>query len=307
VATTDGFASVEAPMPMPADVATRTDSDVPGPAESESFVTVLERRGAELVTVGQVGGLGRDERIFGVRFVGPIGYVVTFRQVDPLYTVDLGDPTNPTVRGELKILGYSAYLHPLTDALLLGVGSDATEEGRRVGAQVSVFDVSDTDDPRRTSQVTLPAGWTDAESEYKAFLWWEPSGLAFIPVQRWGFDPRTGAPDQDSWSGVVAFRVEGDQVTEAGRIAHPTVQPDCGPSAPGDREDGVRPAAPDAGVASASAPSVGAAILPSPWCPPYQPMIQRSFVIGERLYTLSDHGLAVHGLADLAAGGWLAW
>ena len=98
--------------------------------EPDSRVDVLERNGRELRVVGSVGGLGRGERIYAVRFMGDVGYVVTFRETDPLYTIDLSDPHDPEVVGELKILGYSAYLHPIGDGLLLGVGQDADEEGR---------------------------------------------------------------------------------------------------------------------------------------------------------------------------------
>ena len=66
-----------------------------------------------------------------MRFLGDVGYVVTFEQTDPLYTIDLSDPPSPRVAGELKILGFSAYLHPVGDGLLLGVGQDATESGRQ--------------------------------------------------------------------------------------------------------------------------------------------------------------------------------
>ena len=78
-----------------------------------------------------------------MRFVGPIGYVVTFRQTDPLYTIDLRDPARPTVVGELKIPGYSAYLHPVDDGRLIGVGQDATDQGRVTGTQMSLFDVGE--------------------------------------------------------------------------------------------------------------------------------------------------------------------
>ena len=78
-----------------------------------------------------------------MRFVGNTGYVVTFRQIDPLYTVDLSDPAQPRVLGELKISGYSAYLHPIGDDLLLGIGQDADDGGRPLGTQISLFDVSD--------------------------------------------------------------------------------------------------------------------------------------------------------------------
>ena len=83
-----------------------------------------------LEKIGQVSGLGRGERIYAVRFIGDRGYVVTFRQIDPLYTLDLADPAHPRVRGELKILGYSAYLHPVGDHELLGIGQDATSRAR---------------------------------------------------------------------------------------------------------------------------------------------------------------------------------
>ncbi|MGE0796572.1 MAG: beta-propeller domain-containing protein, partial [Acidimicrobiia bacterium] len=87
---------------------------------SESFVTVLTDDGETLRQVGQVGGLGRDEQIYAVRFLGDKGYVVTFRRTDPLYVLDLSDPASPRVTGELKIPGYSAYLHPLEGDLLIG-------------------------------------------------------------------------------------------------------------------------------------------------------------------------------------------
>ena len=84
---------------------------------SESAITVLTRKGDELTQVGRVAGLGVGERIYAVRFMGDTGYVVTFRQTDPLYTVDLSNPAAPKVTGELKITGYSAYLHPAGDGL----------------------------------------------------------------------------------------------------------------------------------------------------------------------------------------------
>src|SRR4051812_40547495 len=94
------------------------------PTQSASTVTVLEQQGSKLTKVGAVGGLGQGERIYGVRFMGERGYVVTFRQIDPLYTLDLATPTAPKVVGELKLPGYSAYLHPVGENLLLGVGRE---------------------------------------------------------------------------------------------------------------------------------------------------------------------------------------
>ena len=101
---------------------------------SHSYVTVLKPRAdGALSQVGQVGGLGEGQRIYGVRFAGETGYVVTFRQIDPLYTIDLSKPEAPRVVGELEIPGYSAYLHPLGGGLLLGVGQEADDHRPQAG------------------------------------------------------------------------------------------------------------------------------------------------------------------------------
>ena len=143
----------------------------PGPQEeSESFVTTLGERSGALVQLGRVGGLGKGERVYAVRFAGDTGYVVTFRQVDPLYTLDLSTPSRPTVLGELKIRGYSAYLHPLGGDLLLGIGQDASDEGRVLGTQLSLFDVSNLRRPVLLRTHALGSSWSEAETDHHAFL-----------------------------------------------------------------------------------------------------------------------------------------
>ena len=195
--------------------------------DSESFVTVLVEHGRSLDLAGRVGGLGRGERIYAVRFVGDKGYVVTFRQVDPLYTLDLSKKTDPRVVGELKILGYSAYLHPISDDLLLGVGQDASEQGRTLGTQVSLFDVSDPRRPARRANVSLSGASSTAEFDPHAFLFWKPADLAVIPLSTHS--------TQRSFNGAVGFRIGTASIDEAGRIAHPadpgeTFTPDIGRS-----------------------------------------------------------------------------
>ncbi len=182
--------------------------------ETDSAVTVLRQEDGRLAAVGEVGGLGRGERIYAVRFIGDTGYVVTFRQIDPLYVLDLSDPRRPKVAGELKIPGYSAYLHPLGDGLLLGVGQDASEQGVVRGAQVSVFDVSDPARPRRLHQHGLGTRGSQSAVDFDphAFLWWAPERTAVVPV--WQYGPGGGA----AAVGLRVRRVEG--IEEIGRVSH---------------------------------------------------------------------------------------
>lgn len=103
------------------------------------------------------------EQVYAVRFLGDRGYVVTFRRTDPLYILDLADPADPKITGELKTNGYSDYLLPLTEGLLLGVGKDATETGRVQGIKVSLFDVSNANNTKElASRVIGKAGSTSA-------------------------------------------------------------------------------------------------------------------------------------------------
>jgi len=215
--------------------------------ETSSTVTVLRQRGNRLEKIGAIGGLGKGERIYAVRFMGERGFVVTFRQVDPLYALDLSDPTAPKLRGQLEIPGYSAYLHPVTDTLLLGVG----HEGAAVKA--SLFDVSDMAAPKRVSQIGLGDGFTSLESEPHAFLYWAKTGMAVFPLQT------------ASFSGAVTLHAGGAPLSELGRIEH-RVPPQ----------------------------QIGAPV-------------ERAFVIGDKLYTLSYEGLGTNALANLASATFTAF
>jgi hypothetical protein len=189
-----------------------------GSDESESSVTVLEEQDGELTVVGQVGDLGRGERIYSVRFVGDVGYVVTFRQTDPLYVIDLSDPTAPVEVGELELLGYSAYLHPVGDDLLIGVGQDASEQGRVQGTQVSLFDVSDPANPVRVSNYVAPDAYSEAEYDHHAFLYWEATGLTVLPLTAYAYDEQTG--EDQTFLGALALGFAPGGVVELGRLTH---------------------------------------------------------------------------------------
>jgi hypothetical protein len=148
---------------------------------SESSVVVLDETAGRLQQVGRVDGLGRGEQVRSVRWLGDLAAVVTFQQTDPLYLVDLSTPTAPRLRGELKLTGYSAYLHPVGNGHLLGIGHEADLNGRVQEAQVSLFDVSDPDHPRRLDQELLGNGWTQVEGEPRAFTYLPDRDVALLP------------------------------------------------------------------------------------------------------------------------------
>jgi len=190
-------------------VATTRGQPWGGPEQApgtDAAVSVLEERGDELTVIGSVGGLGKGEQVRGVRWFGDVATVVTFRQTDPLYTVDLSVPTAPRVLGELKVPGYSAYLHPLGGGLLLGVGQDADETGRVRGAQMATFDLSDLAAPTRVDTSVQPDSWTDVESDSRQFTYLPDVRTAVVPIS-----------DQ-AGSALWAVRVEPDgSLSTAGR------------------------------------------------------------------------------------------
>jgi uncharacterized secreted protein with C-terminal beta-propeller domain len=179
------------------------------PRTDASAVRVLRERDGELAQVGVVDGLGHGERIYSVRFVGPRGYVVTFKQTDPLYSLDLGDPTRPRVTGELKITGYSAHLQPVGDDRLVGIGQEATTRGSRTAVQVSLFDVANPADPRRLARHQVPDASSEAEYDPHALLWWPATGLLVVPVA------------DNRGTSALALHVTADGLRTVGRVTQP--------------------------------------------------------------------------------------
>ena len=177
--------------------------------QAASRVAVLETDGQALVEVGAVEGLGRTEQIYSVRFIGDTAYVVTFRQTDPLFVVDLSDPTAPVLRGELEIPGYSAYLHPIDEGHLLGIGQDADADGMTRGLQASVFDVTDPTHPTRVDQLVFPGMSSAVEWDHHAFLYWGATGQAVLPL---------------TFAQSIVLSVGPDHVDEQGRIDLPNGQ-----------------------------------------------------------------------------------
>ena len=137
-------------------------------------VFTMQTNGAKLEVLGTLTGLGhKGERIQGVRFIGDRGYVVTFRQTDPLYTLDLKDNAKPTAVGELQVNGFSSYIHPVDDNYILTLGRDADEQGRQGGFIVQLFDVSDFAHPKQADikRYSMAENSFDAEYNPQAFIY----------------------------------------------------------------------------------------------------------------------------------------
>ncbi len=165
--------------------------EVPGEG---SGVRVLEQQGESLVEVGSLTGLAPREDLYSVRFVGERAYFVTFRQIDPLFVVDLSTPTAPTLLGELKVPGFSDHIQPLGENHLLTIGRDADDEtGFFRGLQVSVFDVTDPASPALLHRHTLAGGrgtataitgsrWRRGDGDHLALGYFPDEGVITIPV-----------------------------------------------------------------------------------------------------------------------------
>ena len=192
-----------------------------GASSNNVYVLRENALNGSLSIVGQLEGIAPGERIFSARFVGDKGFLVTFVQIDPLFTIDLSDPTNPVVVGELKVPGFSTFILPISETELLTIGRDATEEGFPLGVQLSVFDVSDFANPTLTDKVVLGlnGSWSEALNNPKALTWLPSRRLVAIPVtlvEAGGEDFLGGL----SFSGLIVHHVSTDgQFTERGRIS----------------------------------------------------------------------------------------
>lgn len=153
----------------------RSKSEVEDEGEKDSnTLYILDENLKEL---SRIEGLAEEERVYSARFMGNTGYFVTFRQTDPLFSVDLSDPSNPKILGELKIPGFSEYLHPYGEGQLLGIGMDVDESGTVTnGVKISMFDISDPTDVKEFQKYVMEGAYsTDVAYNYKA---------AFVDVEK---------------------------------------------------------------------------------------------------------------------------
>jgi uncharacterized secreted protein with C-terminal beta-propeller domain len=193
------------------------------PEPPKNFVYVLEGENA-LVIVGTSEPFAEGERLWSSRFVEDKGYLVTFRNTDPLWTMDLSDKTHPHMIGELQVPGVSTYIHPIDNHYLLTIGYSGTETGLDWQTQVSLFDVHDFAHPVLVDKIAyaLPrdGNWSYASSEaqweHKAFQYWAPLGLLAIPLSRYHFTPS----NYEYSSTLELIQVKDGHLSSYGSVEH---------------------------------------------------------------------------------------
>ena len=156
-----------------------------------------------LLEMGRVDGIAYNETIWSARFVEDRAYIVTFENMDPLWTIDLSNPTSPTIMGELKVPGVSTYIHPLSDDAILTIGLGPADEETGLGldwsnTRLSLFNVSNFSDPQETQTLSLSPvedptdgwtwAWSEATWEHKAFQYWAPKGMLAVPLNTYRYD-----------------------------------------------------------------------------------------------------------------------
>jgi uncharacterized secreted protein with C-terminal beta-propeller domain len=220
--------------------------------------------------VGSLENLAEGESIYSVRFMGDKAYMVTFRRTDPLFVIDLSDPTSPSVLGELKIPGYSEYLHPYDESHIIGFGMDADESGRTKGLKLSLFDVTDFANPKEMDNYLIggTGSYSYALHDHKAFLFDRDKELLVIPATVSDWTEGKEWRDVNYSDGAQIFRINLEEgFVFRGEIVHVEEK------AEGEKED---------------------------YYPVYDNSVKRSLYIGDVLYTLSDAKIKLNALSDLA-------
>lgn len=231
--------------------------------------------------------LKENEQLFATRFAGHRAYVVTFRRIDPLFLVDLSDPTHPTVRGKLEVPGFSTYLSPLNDSRLLAMG---LEGGQPI---VSLFDVADMTQPKLISKIDLKSqngwGYSEANNDEKAFNYSPEAGLILFPWQGW--------QDGKSFQTIQLIDLKDDALSRRGVINHAVTARRA--TVVGERVISISAAELlSVSIANRDLPAVTASV-------PLQYRVDRTWILGERLVQLSTetdpNGQSSRPIIQLAA------
>lgn len=186
-------------------------------SNSGNNVFVLDK---ELDIVGKLEGLAPGERIYSARFMGDRCYLVTFKQVDPFFVIDMKDPASPKMLGELKIPGYSDYLHPYDENHVIGIGKDTVDAGSFAwyqGVKLSLFDVTDVKNPKEISKYIIGDRGSNSPAlhDHKAFLFSKSKNLLVIPVEiyeinksKYPDNPPPYAWGEYIWQGAYVFSLD---------------------------------------------------------------------------------------------------
>ncbi len=252
-------------------------------SESTNNVYILDPK---MKMAGRLEGLARGEKIYSVRFMGDRAYMVTFKKVDPLFVLDLADPANPRVLGELKIPGYSDYLHPYDETHVIGVGKNTVEaapgEGGNFawyqGMKIAIFDVTDVANPTEMHKVEIGDRGTDsvALNDHKAFLFDREKNLLVLPVLLAELTPEQKASPDRQANNYGTYTFQGAYVYDVslaggfhlkGRVTHADA-----------------PAGEDYGYGYYDAPDA----------------VRRALYIGDNLYTVSEARIKVNTLGSLS-------
>lgn len=245
--------------------------------EQSNHVFVLDE---DMDVVGTLSDLAPGEQIYSARFMGERAYLVTFKQVDPLFVLDLSSHESPQVLGKLKIPGYSNYLHPLDETHILGIGKDAEvskdDIAYNLGMKLAIFDVSDVENPKQMHSLVVGDRGTDsfALQDHKAFLYDAEKELLVLPIYLYEIDEENSSNnDWQSWpeygvptyQGAFAWHVTLENgFEELGKVTHIDKEID----------------------------------LKSGYYYDYSYQVKRSLLIGDVLYTLSDKRLMANDLTN---------
>jgi uncharacterized secreted protein with C-terminal beta-propeller domain len=253
-------------------------------AQPQNQVYVLDEA---LEIVGALEGLAPGESIYSARFVGDLGYLVTFEKVDPFFVLDLADPRRPEVLGYLKIPGFSEYLHPMDETHILGVGKDTTEDPSGEfswfqGLKLSLFDVSDVRQPTEVAKLLLGNRGSSSPVLYdhKAFLYIREARLVVLPASLVTYTEPSDGSDvppwtygTETWQGALVISVNPEGGFEVlSQITHVPVEEEA---------------------------CLGYGYGPN--------AVFRSFYIGAYLYTISPTTMKAHNLADFTEAGSLVY
>ncbi len=255
-----------------------TTGHLPDP-DTHNTVASLKQEGGELVVKGMVDHLAPGEDIRSARFYGDVGFVVTFKKTDPLYTIDFSEPEAPRVRGELKIPGFSTYMHMIDEGHVMSIGYDADDQGDFAwfqGILLQIFDVTDLDAPTLTHKEVIGTrgSASDAATNHLAFNYFTQRGLLGIPMVICEGGSGGDFGDTMTFSGLLVYKVDpGAGFTSVGGVPHPL---------------------PDAS-ADGNGPSCGN------WWSSATSFVKRSVFMEDYVYSVSEDEIRVANISDLAA------